>query len=472
MCSPALDLNRRLFPAFPTPPGVSADEYLRQLVFAGAKERYGRITSQIQSRLEHELDVIARLQVADYFLVVWDIARQAREWGIRYAGRGSAADSAVVYCLYITDVDAIGRNLLFERFLSLERSQTPDIDIDFDARHRDRMAQYVYDTYGPEHVASVCTFSTYRARSAIRDFGKVLGFPAQEIDRVAKLFPHIPADGIKAALDRYPEVRDSRLPKHRYELLFHLCHQAAGLPRHIGTHLGGLIVSAVPLTTITPLQRSAKGVLITQFDKNTIEDLGLIKLDLLSLRTLSAVEDSLASMAASGHSVDYRRLPLDDAATFRRLNSGSTIGTFQLESPAQRALQARLGADNIEDIVASVALIRPGPIQGNMVEPFIARRHGEEPITYLHPKLEPILAKTYGVVLFQEQVIEIATVIAGFTPGEADQLRRVMTHFRSHPRDGPNWSAFYRQGGSQWGGPANRGNHFLLYRRLCRLWLL
>lgn len=431
-CSPALDLTRQLFPAFPTPDGMNSDSFLREITFAGARERYGGITAGIEERLNHELDIISKLNVADYFLAVWDIARYARRHGIRYAGRGSAADSAVVYCLYITDVDAVKRGLLFERFLSLERSQRPDIDIDFDARYRDQVADYVYRTYGKEHVASVCTFSTYRARSAIRDFGKVLGFAPEDLDRLAKLFPHIPADAIDTALDKYPEIRDSRLPRRRYRLLFELCRQAAGLPRHIGTHLGGLIISRVPLTEITPLQQAAKGVLITQFDKRTIEDLGLIKLDLLSLRTLSAVEDSMTSIHASGHDLDYRGLPLDDPATYRRLNSGQTIGAFQLESPAQRALQARLGADNIEDIVASVALIRPGPIQGDMVEPFIARRHNLEPITYLHPKLKPILEKTYGVVLFQEQVIEIATVIAGFTPGEADRLRKVMTHFRSH----------------------------------------
>jgi len=431
MCEPALDLTRKLFPAFPTPPGISADGFLRELTFAGAKERYQKITLEIRARLEHELSIISKLGVADYFLTVWDIARYAREQGIRYAGRGSAADSAVVYCLFITDVDAISRGLLFERFLSLERSQKPDIDIDFDTRYRDQVARYVYDTYGQEHVASVCTFSTYQARSAIRDFGKVLGFPPEEIDTLAKLFPHIPADAIELAFEKYPEVRDSKLPRHKYEMLFQLCTQAAALPRHIGTHLGGLIISKEPLTTITPLQRAAKGVLITQFDKTTIEDLGLIKLDLLSLRTLSAVEDTMESIHRSGHDVNYRQIPLDDPATYRRLNSGQTVGIFQLESPAQRALQARLGADNIEDIVASVALIRPGPIQGNMVEPFLARRHGLEPITYSHPKLERILQKTYGVVLFQEQVIEIATAIAGFTPGESDRLRKVMTHFRS-----------------------------------------
>lgn len=459
-CEPALDPGQQLFPAFPVPEGITAADYLRHLTWEGAQQRYGTITSPIRERIEHELSIITQLGVEDYFLAVWDIARFAREKGIRYAGRGSAADSAVVYCLQITDVDSIARGLLFERFLSLERAQKPDIDIDFDARYRDIVADYVYKKYGKEKVASVCTFNTFRARSAIRDFGKALGFPLAEIDTLAKRFPHIPADAIRQAVHKFPEIRDSHLPQWKYEQLFQLCEQAAGLPRFYGTHLGGLVICRKPLTQVTPLQPAAKGVLITQFDKDDIEDLGLIKLDLLSLRTLSVVEDTMRSLhespqpkkvAESKNEIcqeapipgylgsitgkvqipRYEEIPLDDTATYRRLNSGQTIGAFQLESPAQRALQARLGANNIEDIVASVALIRPGPIKGDMVEPFIARRHGQEEPAYIHPALKPILEKTYGVVLYQEQVIEIATAIAGFTPGESDRLRRVMTHFRS-----------------------------------------
>ncbi len=436
-CSPALDLKRALFPAFPVPEGKPAAVFLRELVYQGAVKRYGKVTPSIRERLEHELDIITRLQVEDYFLAMWNIACFAKKRGIRYAGRGSAADSAVVYCLGITEVDSIARGLLFERFLSLERAQKPDIDIDFDARYRDEVAKYVYDKYGEEHVASVCTFNTFRARSALRDFGKALGFPPEEVNSLAKRFPHVPADAVKTALDKFPELRKSPIPLWKYRQLFDLCEKAAGFPRFIGTHLGGLVICREPLTSVTPLQPAAKGVLITQFDKDDVEELGLIKLDLLSLRTLSAVEDAVASINsnAGGNSSApefcYEKIPLDDEATYRRLNSGKTIGAFQLESPAQRALQARLGAENIEDIIASVALIRPGPIKGNMVEPFIARRHGQEEPTYIHPALERILAKTYGVVLYQEQVIQIATEIAGFTPGESDRLRRVMTHFRS-----------------------------------------
>ncbi|MDD2201066.1 MAG: DNA polymerase III subunit alpha [Firmicutes bacterium] len=433
-CSPGLELSLRLFPKYQAPQGLSSAQYLRRLTREGAIARYGKITSMIESRLGHELGIITALGFEDYFLAVWDIARWARSQGIRYAGRGSAADSAVAYCLKLTNVDSIARGLLFERFMSLERAQKPDIDIDFESARRDDVADYVYRKYGDGHVASVCTFNTFQARSAVRDFGKALGFPPDDIDSIARILPHIPADAVRSALKRYPEARDAQIPEWKYELLFELCESVAGFPRHIGTHLGGLVISDQPLTCVTPLQMSAKGIAITQFDKDTIEDLGLIKLDLLSLRTLSAVEHAVDMVRTSDKEhadFDYNGIPLDDDDTYAMLNRGETIGVFQLESPAQRALQTRLEADNIEDIVASVALIRPGPIQGNMVEPFIARRSGSEEITYIHPKLEPILKKTYGVVLYQEQVIEIATVIAGFTPGEADRLRKVMTHFRS-----------------------------------------
>lgn len=424
-CQVSLNLGEPLFPKFMSD-SYSAKDFLAKLTWAGAKKRYSRITKPIRDRLEHELDVINKLGVSDYFLAVWDIVQYAKSQGIRYAGRGSAADSAVAYCLEITNVDSIKRGLLFERFLSVERSQNPDIDIDFDANCRDQVADYVYRKYGEDKVASVCTFSTYYARSILRDFGKALGYSQAELTAITKRIPRVPPDGIREVINRLPELKHHPLHQPKYTKLLDYCQAVTGFPRHIGTHLGGLVVSGQPLTKVTPLQPSAKGVLITQFDKNTIEDLGLIKLDLLSLRTLSAVQQ-----VEESKQISYDAIPADDAKTYQMLGEGNSVGVFQLESPAQRNLQARLQSDRFEDLVASVALIRPGPIKGNMVEPFIARRHGLEQPSYIHPKLKPILEKTYGVVLFQEQVIEIATVVAGFTPGEADRLRRVMTHFRS-----------------------------------------
>ncbi|HEY8347565.1 MAG TPA: DNA polymerase III subunit alpha [Symbiobacteriaceae bacterium] len=428
-CRPSLDLTARLFPAFETPGGIPAAAYLRELVFDGAQRRYGRVTAQLRDRLEHELAIITQLGYEEYFLLVWDVVRYARSRGIRCAGRGSAADSVVAYCLFITDVDAWSRGLLFERFMSLERAEKPDIDIDFDARRRDEVAEYVYRKYGRDRVAAVCTYNTYHARSAIRDLGKAMGFSEAELDYIAKRMPYYArADDIVELIGRLPELRQSGIPWHKYEQLIEACARVAGFPRFIGTHLGGLVISRRPLLEVTPLQIAAKGVAVSQFDKEYIEDLGLVKLDLLSLRTFSAVADVSDMLADAGF--DYDRIPPEDPAVYEMLSAGESIGVFQLESPAQRALQARLQPDRFEDLVASVAIIRPGPIKGNMVEPYLARRKGQEEVTYLHPKLKPILEKTYGVVLFQEQVIEIATAIAGFTPGEADQLRRVMTKAR------------------------------------------
>ncbi|MHB9093954.1 MAG: DNA polymerase III subunit alpha [Eubacteriales bacterium] len=433
MCEPALKTGDKLFPAFgELPPGETAAGYLRKLTFEGALCRYRCLSRSVINRLEHELDIICRLGFEDYFLLVWDATKFARREKIRYAGRGSAADSAVAYCLYITEVDSIARGLLFERFMSLERAQKPDIDIDFDSRYRDKVSAYLYRKYGADRVATVCTYNTFRARSAFRDLAKAMDFPAGEIDRLAKRLPYIHADQIDLAMERFPELRESGIDSPKFRELLGFCADVSGFPRFIGTHLGGIVVSRRPLSEVTPLQEAAKGVVVTQYDKEFVEDLGLIKLDLLSLRTMAAIEDSALTIRETNSDFDYEAIPLNDKATFAMLNRGETVGVFQLESPAQRALQSRLKASGMEDIIASVALIRPGPIKGNMVEPFIARRQGHEPVTYLHPKLKSILEKTYGVVLYQEQVIEIATTIAGFTPGEADRLRRVMTHARSH----------------------------------------
>ncbi|HEX3032339.1 MAG TPA: DNA polymerase III subunit alpha, partial [Bacillota bacterium] len=386
-CEPPAFLGGNLFPEFVTNTGETAPEMLRRLTFAGAEARYGSITGNIRDRLNYELAIICQLGFADYFLLVWDLVQYARREQIRYAGRGSAADSAVAYCLYITEVDSIGRGLLFERFMSLERAQKPDIDIDFDSRYRDKVSAYVYAKYGADRVATVCTYNTYHFRSAIRELGKVMGFDEGELGVLAKKFPHYAHQSIDKLLENLPELRDSGLPLTKYQRLFDLVEGVAGFPRFIGTHLGGLVVCRYPLVEVTPLQQAAKGVVVTQFDKDYVEDLGLVKLDLLSLRTMSAIGDSLLTINSRETRLDYDAIPLDDKATYARLNKGQSIGVFQLESPAQRALQARLGADNMEDIIASVALIRPGPIQGNMVDPYINRRRGLEEVTYLHPKL-------------------------------------------------------------------------------------
>lgn len=431
LCQEALPFGQIHFPRFHLKPGQGAAGLLRRLTFAGAERRYGKITEAVRQRLETELDIIEKLGFPEYFLVVWDLARFARHQGIRYAGRGSAADSLVAYCLFITEVDSLQRGLLFERFMSLERRGLPDIDIDFESRHRDKVIDYIYQRYGKDRVARVAAYSTFQARSALREVGKALGFTEEELGPIAKKLPHTHADNIRKMITILPELKDSPLHEERYRFLLDVCEKIAGFPRFLGMHLGGVVISGVPLLELTPLQRSALGPVMSHFDKDDVEELGLVKLDLLSLRTLSVVHDTLDSLIKEDQGIDYDSIPMDDEGTYAMIRRADTTGVFQLESPAQRALQARLKADKMEDIVASMGLIRPGPIKGNMVEPYIERRQGKAAVEYLHPLLQPILKNTYGVVLFQEQVLEIAIAIAGFTPGEADQLRRVMTRARS-----------------------------------------
>lgn len=423
-------LTRRYPPGFSLPDGVTADAYLRHWVRQGAKWRYRERWHTVWPRIRHELEVISRLGYAEYFLVVWDVARYARRQGIRFSGRGSAADSVVAYVLGITDVDAYARQLLFERFMSPERQEAPDIDIDFDARYRDQIEAYVVERYGQDHVARVATYQTYRPRLAVREIGKVLGYPPAELDALAKSLPEMPITAILEHWDDIPELRQYA-DADRLRQVLAWAQKITGKPRHLGTHLGGVVISQRPLAEIGPRERSAKEVEIMPFDKRDIETLGLMKLDLLSLRIFSAVDIAQKHIQSEQPAFDYDRIPLTDDQTYQRLARGEGVGVFQLESPAQRVLAQRLKPDTWEDIVASLALIRPGPIKGNMVDPFVARRRGYEPVTYLLPELEPILKKTYGVILFQEQVIAIASRIAGFTPGEADALRRVMTHARS-----------------------------------------
>ncbi len=412
-------------PHYPDAAGATAP-MLRDLTFRGAHERYGDVSAELRDRLDHELEIIEQMGFVEYFLIVWDAVCFARREGIRYSGRGSCADSVVAYALGLTHVDAWRRRLRFERFINPARiNSLPDIDVDFDARRRDDVAAYVVDRYGPEHVAAVCTFQCFRARGALREVAKIFGVPEATVNRVASVMPWLSAAALPEAIDRLPELRDSGVDWDRLRLVIEMAAALDNLPRHIGTHLGGVVISARPLTTISPLQMSAKGVRILAFDKEDVEDLNLFKLDLLSLRTLGAVDDAVAWSGA-----DYDRFPLDDDPTYEMLRSGEAVGAFQLESPAQRSLHQRLRPTHYEDLVASVAIIRPGPVQANMVAPFIARRRGEEPVVFTDPRVEAILGKTYGVVLYQEQVIELAIDIAGFTPGEADQLRRLMTHNR------------------------------------------
>ena len=430
--------GRAYLPRFPFLGGQSAVGLLRQKVYEGARRRYRDVSPSLRRRIDHELDTITALGFADYFLIVADVVEIAAQKGIRFAGRGSAADSVVAYCLRVTNVDAHSRDHTFERFMSRERRNSlPDVDIDFDARYRDTIAAYVTQTYGEDKTAACAIFHTYGARGAVRELGKVLGFPEASLRTLAKRLPSFSnAGSVERLLDELPELRALNLPVDRFEMLFQRCSEIAGLPRHIGTHASGIIVTGLPIQGVAPLQRSAKGVNIIPFDKVDVEDMGLVKLDFLHLRMLSAVEDAMQVVSRKALLQDeeplaFEAIPLDDDETYRMINRGDATGAFQLESPPQQILQVRAHAKNIEDIIQSVAAIRPGPIKGEMVEPWIRRREGKEAVTPLLPELEPVLGRTYGVLLFQEQVIDICVVVAGFTPGEADLVRRALTRRRT-----------------------------------------
>lgn len=434
-CSLDLKLGGYRFPAFDVPAGETPFSYLYQLCHQGARERYRPLTPAALSQLAHELAVIEKLGLSEYFLIVWDVVRFARERGILAQGRGSAANSIVAYCLGITNVDPIKLDLLFERFLSEERAGTPDIDVDFANSRREEVIQYVYRKYGADHTAMVCTVVTFQARSAVRDVGKALGLPPGHLDRLAKSMEHRRAATTSADAQSDPGLAELvRGPE--WQQLFELCREIDGFPRHLSIHVGGMLVTARPLVEIVPIERATMpGRVVCQFDKDDVEDLGLVKIDLLGLGMLSLVQDCLDLVERHrGVRIDLATLGLDDPRVYDMLSAADTVGVFQVESRAQMGTLPRLRPRSFYDIVTEIAIIRPGPIQGQMVHPFIRRRQGKEEITYLHPCLEPILKKTMGIVLFQEQVIKVGMVAAGFTPGEADLLRRAMGGHRSRDK--------------------------------------
>ncbi len=470
-CNVCLDFSANAaggaLPAFPVPEGHTPQSYLRHLCEMGLRHKFPSTHDgsrsptnlalvQARDQLTHELAVIERVKLASYFLVVWDIVRFAREQGIRCQGRGSAANSLVAYVLGITPVDPLHHNLLFERFLSETGGGAPgtmpDIDVDFAADRREEVIQYVYNRYGEEHVGMVCNVVTYRARSALRETAKALAFPPDIVDRLAKTLDTrscLQAAEELAIMGKlqpglgFPEPSDSfshsTSPSLPWRTLSELLRQMDGIPRHLSIHVGGMLITAAPLVEVVPLERATMpGRVVVQWNKDSVEDAGLIKIDLLSLRTLGAIEEALDHIQAQqGFAPDLDRLPLDNApgspscAIYDLLQRADTVGCFQVESRAQAQMLPKLQPTRFEDIVIGVALIRPGPIQGGMVHPYLRRRQGLEPVIFPHPALEPVLAETMGVIIFQEQVIRVAMAIAGFTPAEADQLRRAMSRSRS-----------------------------------------
>ena len=430
------DLGYR-FPAYPLPPGTTAIGHLRELTEAGARARYGALTPRIRTQLEHELAVLERLDLAGYFLIVWEIVEFCRRRGILVQGRGSAANSAVCYALGITAVDPIGMELLFERFLSEERGEWPDIDLDLPSgERRESVIQHVYARYGPHGAAMTANVITYRARSAVREVGKALGFGLEQVERLATLLGTFEFRDEQD--DLAPQLRvgglDPTAP--RVRLLVDLVRRIQNLPRHLGQHAGGMVLAAGRLDDIVPLEPAAMpGRVVIQWDKDDCADLGIIKVDLLGLGMMAVLEDAIPLVREhDGVALDLAHLPPDDPAVYRMLQQADTIGVFQVESRAQMATLPRMRPARFYDLVVEVAIIRPGPIVGQMVPPYLRRRAGREPVVYPHPALEPILRRTLGVPLFQEQLLRIAMTVAGFSGGEAEELRRAMGFKRSAAR--------------------------------------
>jgi error-prone DNA polymerase len=427
------------FPKYPVPPDESADSFLRKQTMIGARGRYGPagagLDEKVRAQLNHELAVIEKLGFAGYFLIAWDLVQFCRENNIMIQGRGSAANSAVCYCLGITAVDPVGGKLLFERFLSEGRKSWPDIDIDLPSGdRRERVIQEMYRRYGKHGAAMTANVITYRGRSAAREIGKALNFPGDVLDR----FSHLFANGdFPHTLDLQSQMQQAGIPReHARSLPFAKLYQAIyGLPRHLGQHSGGMVICQGHLDSIVPLENaSMPGRVVAQWDKDDCDDLGIIKLDLLGLGMMSVMQDAFELTRQRGHPVELATIPRDDPATFRMMQNADTIGVFQIESRAQMATLPRMKPKCFYDVVIEVAIIRPGPIQGDMVHPFLARRAGREKVTYFDDRLEPVLERTLGVPLFQEQMLKIAMVMANFSGDEAEELRRALSFHRSQDR--------------------------------------
>ncbi|UCH42397.1 MAG: DNA polymerase III subunit alpha, partial [Dehalococcoidales bacterium] len=432
-CNLGLELGRPRFPRFDIPSGETEYGYLSELAFSGAGAKYGPVTARIRKRLEHELSTIHKLGFCGYFLAVWDIARWARERGIRCQARGSAVDSLVVYVLDISNVDPVGYDLLFERFMHPLRKEPPDIDLDIDRRRRDEVRDYIYRKYGTENVACVGTINTYMARGAIRDAGKALQLPQEVIEEACKGVHWLSASQLLEKMDSRPELKNSEIYR-RPELagFFQLCAAIDGFPKHMSVHLGGLLIGNGRLSDMVPLEWSSGGDVISQYDKDDVEKLGIVKMDLLSLPTLTVIEDTLDSIRKNrGTDLDLGAIDRNDPQAFAMLRDGRTIGTFQIESPAQREMAGRLLPNRFEDIIVSISLVRPGPLKSDMDKAYLPRRHGKEPVTYLHPGLRNALSETLGVILYQEQVLKVAHDLAGMSYSQADGFRRAMTHDRA-----------------------------------------
>ncbi|ABO55010.1 error-prone DNA polymerase [Burkholderia vietnamiensis] len=430
LCDFSLDELRYEYPSEVIPEGETPASYLRKETYLGAQRRFPQgVPTVVQSQIEHELDLIAAMRYESYFLTVYDIVRFARSQHILCQGRGSAANSAVCYCLGITEVDPERGNLLFERFISKERGEPPDIDVDFEHQRREEVVQYIYRKYGRHRAALAAAVISYRSRSALRDMGKALGVDLGLVEQVARA--HHWWDNAKDLAERFTEAGlapESPIAKQ----WANLAHALRGFPRHLSQHVGGFVISHSKLSRLVPIERaSMEGRSVIEWDKDDLEALGLLKVDVLALGMLSAIRRALDFVSeGTGEPFEMQDIPKEDPETYAMISKADTVGVFQIESRAQMTMLPRLKPERFYDLVIEISLIRPGPIQGGMVHPYLRRRQGIEPVSYPSPEMEAALSRTLGVPIFQEQVMQVAMLAAGFTPGEADQLRRSMAAWK------------------------------------------
>ena len=429
-CNVELTFGEHKLPSFDVPEGETAASYLRKLCEKALPERYAVVTDKERSRMDYELGVIDKMGFSDYFLIVMDFIHYAKSHGIPIGpGRGSAAGSIVSYLLHITEVDPLRFDLLFERFLNPARVSMPDIDTDLCYRRRGEVIEYLARKYGSDQVAQIITFGTLAARAVIRDVGRVTNMPLREVDRIAKMVPVGPGVTLKKTMEGSREFRDLYDSDTTVHRLIDHCLDLEGISRNSGTHAAGVVICSKPVEEYVPIQLTQDGFIQTQYEKDQVEQLGLLKMDLLGLRNLTVIHDALEMIRENrGIDLDINKIPSEDEETCKMLCDGDTISVFQSESSGFTSLLMQLHPERFEDLIPMVALYRPGPLGSGMAEDFIKRKHGKIPVEYPHPSLEPILKETYGVILYQEQVMQIASVMGGFSLGQADMLRRAMGH--------------------------------------------
>jgi error-prone DNA polymerase len=452
------DLTRDLdyrFPDYPAPAGETADVYLEKLCYEAARERYGRITPEVEARLQEELALVRKHGLSGFYRDLLELGRQVAEEvrgkdsararaGLPPGrGRGSSVGSLICYLIGLSHIDPLQHKLFLGRFLNEEMTSVPDIDLDFPREIREELILRVYDRFGSEHAALVCSFPTYKVRSAVRDVGKALGLPEAELDKLAKRCEGGRARDLAEEMARLPEFRD-KVNAPLWRDLAALACQIDGFPRHVSQHVGGMIISSRPLVELVPVMPAAMpGRVVCQWDKDSVGDAGFIKIDFLALGMLSLVEECVELIAEyHGRYVDLSRIDFTDPAVYAMICTGDTVGVFQVESRAQMQMLPRTQPRSIEDLTVEVAIVRPGPIVGKAVNPYAQRRQGREPVTYDHPSLDPVLEETLGVILFQEQVLQVAMALAGFTAGQAEALRRAMSRKRSREAMESLWRQF------------------------------